>query len=299
MVRREWEDLPARVRSAIENKCGTVVGADCPSAGRNSDFSATLRLADDRKIFCKGITSANSPKVRVHQHEAYINRWLPHPPAPRLLWRVETDGWLLLGFDHVAGQHADLSPGSPDLPLVADTISTLARELTPCPADEVPALAGKLASMAAWRRLRHEPPGDLDPWGRTKLDCFVEWEQRAIDAVAGDSLLHADLHPLNIVVGRIAHVVDWAWSRTGAVWVDTAYLVIRLIDEGHTPQGAERWAESVPAWHESSDLARTAFAVAVFGMWEYLQHADPLPHRARLATAARRWAQHRVDPGQD
>jgi hypothetical protein len=28
-------------------------------------------------------------------------------------WHFETGGWLVVGFEHCAGPHADLSPGSP------------------------------------------------------------------------------------------------------------------------------------------------------------------------------------------
>jgi hypothetical protein len=42
--------------------------------------------------------------------------------APRLLWHVDADGWNVLSFEHVAGRHADYSPGSPDLPKVIDAM---------------------------------------------------------------------------------------------------------------------------------------------------------------------------------
>lgn len=291
MTRREWADLPAHVRGAVEGECGPVAEAEIPSAGRNSDFSATLHLAGGR-IFCKGIT-ADSPRARMHRHEAAINRWLPHPLAPRLLWQVETEGWLLLGFEHVAGQHANLSPGSPDLPLVADTVSTLTREMGRVHAG-VPSLADQWARLAAWRRLRHDPPEGLHPWSQANLDRLAEWEARALDLVRGDSLLHTDLHGLNILVEDQARVIDWAWSRTGAAWVDVAILVIRLIAEGHTPEGAQDWAETVPAWREASETSRTSGAVAVLGVWEYMQRDDPAPHRRQLTDAARTWARHRL-----
>src|SRR5690348_5949367 len=67
---------------------------------------------------------------------ARINAHLP-PPMPRLLWQVERDGWILLGFDYVAGRHPDLAPGSADLPAVAAALSALATALTPCPVASV------------------------------------------------------------------------------------------------------------------------------------------------------------------
>jgi hypothetical protein len=272
------------------------VKAEPATAGANSDFSATLHVADG-VIFCKGVMT-NSPRARMHRHEALVNPWLPLL-APRLLWRVDTDGWLLLGFEHAAGRHANLSPASPDLPLVADAVTTLAWDLTPCPVADVPRLADQWQRLSAWHRLAQEPPADLDPWTRENLSHLVEWETRAIELVDGDSLAHTDLHSLNILVADRARVIDWAWSRRAAAWVDTAFLIIRLIDAGHTCGEAEQWAHGIPTWDSPMwdsvlDTALTAFAVAVTGMWEHRTRQDPKPFRAGLTASARRWAQHRL-----
>jgi hypothetical protein len=64
--------------------------------------------------------------------------------------------------------------------------------------------------------------------------------------------------------------------------------------QGHTPDQAQQWAESVPAWREASETSRTAGAVAVLGIWEYMRRDDPAPHRRQLTDAARTWAQHRL-----
>lgn len=89
--------------------------------------------------------------------------------------------------------------------------------------------------------------------------------------------------------------MDWAWSRKGAPAVDLAFLVARLVAAGHIPAEAEGWAETVPVWQETSETARTAFAVAIWGIWEFLERRHPLPHRAALTAAARRWARQRLN----
>lgn len=292
MVRRTWAQLPHRVRAEIERHCGAVLGASAAPAGRNSEFSATLRVAGGDSVFVKGITTDN-PGSRAHRHEAYVNPWLPDL-APRLLWTVEAEGWLLLGFERVDGAHADLSPGSPDLPLLAGAAATLADALTPCPAEHAPELAVQWDRLAAWRRLRRDPPADLHPWSCANLDRFVDWERRSVAAVDGPSLAHTDLHSLNLVVGRRLRVVDWAWSRRAAPWLDTGFVVLRLIEAGHSPVDAERWAAELDVWTGAPDEARTAFAVAVLGIWEFLQRDHPLPHRERLTDAVRQWARHRL-----
>lgn len=293
MSRREWHTLPAQACTAITERCGSdVVKAEPPTAGRNSEFSATLHLVDETKVFCKGITT-DSQDARMHRTEAQVNPWLP-AHAPRLLWQVEQAGWLLLGFEHVTGQHANLSPGSPHLPLIADTVSALAVELTPCPPVPVPTLSDKFARMSAWRRLRDDPPRALDPWTRDNLDLFAAQEPHAIELVAGNTLAHTDMHSLNILVGQTASVIDWAWTHTAPPWVDTAYLAIRLIEAGHTPAQAEQWAATTPAWSEASSDDLTTFAIEVYGMWEYLRHTRPLPAREAATKAARIWVQHRL-----
>ncbi|MFC3450904.1 phosphotransferase family protein [Amycolatopsis speibonae] len=289
-----WNDLPRTVCAAIEVETGPVNRVEVPAAGRNSDFAATLHTQRGT-VFCKGIVDAGGTRGSMHRREADVASYLPPAVVPSLLWRVETDGWLMLGYHHIAGHHADLSPGSKDLPLVADAVSTLARELADSAAPGVPALSEKMAWMAGWRRLRHQPPAELDQWSRERLDVLVELEAEGIESVAGTSLIHTDLHQLNILVGDDrAWVIDWAWSRTGAAWIDAAHLVVRLIGQGHSPEAAEQWAGTTSAWHSASPEALTAFSAALLGMWTYLQHTDPLPMRAGLAAAARRWTEYRL-----
>lgn len=295
VTRRTWDDLPKAVRAAIEYETGAVLGADIPDAGRNSNFSATLRLPGDGMLFCKGIDEADGRRGQMHRREREVNRYLPSAVAPRLRWSAEAAGWLLLGFDHVPGRHADLAPGSPDLPLVAETASILARELVHCPA-RAPLLAEQWARLSAWRRLAVDHRGDLDQWARARIDVLIEWERVAIEMVNGDSLVHTDLHSLNIVIGKErARVVDWAWSRRGNAAIDVAFLIDRLISAGHSPGAAEEWADTIPVWRGTPEKTRTAFAVAILGIWEHVRRRNGLPPGRDLTVAARRWARHRLD----
>lgn len=294
MVRRHWNDLPVLVRTAIERETGPVMRVDIPSTGRHSDFSAVLHLADS-KVFCKGIRDPASKRGRMHHHEAEINRWLPITVTPRLQWRSEVSNWLLLGFEHVAGRHADLSPGSADLAMTADLLNTLTHDLAHCPA-EAPRLAEQWARLAAWRRLAMNLPTALDDWAKSHLGLLIDWETRAIDLVDGDALAHTDLHSLNIIVTTDggAKAVDWAWSRKADAAVDIAFLIARLIDAGNTIATAEEWAETIPKWRRTDTITRTALAVAIWGIWEYLKENKPLPHRADLTDSIKSWARHRL-----
>jgi hypothetical protein len=299
MPRSTWEHLPVAVRTAIERQTGPVLDVVIPVAGRNSDFSATLHTAAGGLLFCKGIATAEGKRGAMHRHEAEINSWLPSAVAPRLRWRTEADGWLLLGFDHVPGWHADLSPGSPDLPLVADTVSLMAGELAECGA-QASRLAQQWSRFVPWRRLAKDVPVDLDQWTRDHLDVLTEWEARAVELADGDSLVHTDLHGLNILVteGR-ARVIDWAWSRLGSAAVDVAFLIARLVAAGHSPVEAEQWAETIPLWQHTPAETRTAFAVEVWGLWEHTGRMRQSPPKWMATTlAAQAIARWRLDlPG--
>lgn len=291
-MRHEWETLPASIRRSVEARCGEVVKAEPPAAGRNSDFAATLHLADGTTVFCKGV-GATSPAAWGHAREVRVNQFLP-ALSPRLLWQVETEGWRLLGFERVDGQHADLSPGSPHLPLITDAVSTMARELRQTTVD-VPAMATKIDRMAAWNRLASQPREGLDPWAAGRLAEFAEIERITPELITGEALLHTDLHGLNILVGERAWIIDWAWAQRGAAWIDAAILLIRLIEAGHSPADAERWASTTRAWDDAADDAVTAFAVSIYGLWEFLRLDRPLPSRPASAAAARDWARYRLD----
>lgn len=291
MSGQSWFELPDGARKGVEQRCGPVAAVDHQTVGLHSEFKATLRT-DTGRVFVKG-TRLTSPHLWMHRNEARVNRFLP-ALAPQLLWAVESDDWLLHGFEHVAGGHADLTPGSPDLPSVAKSLIEMDRALTPCPDAGAGSFADQWERLSAWRRLHAEPPSDLDPWTRDRLACFADRESQAIECVNGNSLAHTDLHPLNILVAETARVIDWAWARRAAEWVDVAFVVIRLMDAGHSPEQAEDWAAALPAWQDAPDEALSLFAGEVLGVWEYLQHSRPLPHRQRLTDAVRAWAGYRA-----
>jgi hypothetical protein len=291
--RHHWDQLPEPLRRTVQQQCGEEVAkAERPSAGRQSAFSATLYLASGRRVFCKG---APTEHASMHRTEARVSHWLP-AQAPRLLWQVEQDGWLLLGFEHVAGPYANLAPGSPDLPLIAQTLSAVSSTLTPCPeAAALPGLDEKMRRMSPWRRLRDDPPQALHPWARARLDRFATDEPSAIEQITGDTLQHTDVHELNVLVDGSARLVDCAWAHTAQPWVDAAYLVPRLIQAGHNPAQAQRWAGTTAGWAGISPDDLTAFAIEIYGMWEFLRHARPGPQRDGPTHAAAQWAQFRID----
>ncbi|MFC7342848.1 phosphotransferase family protein [Saccharopolyspora griseoalba] len=297
MPRHEWAELPAGVRAAIEFRTGPVVSALSSPAGRNSELSVRVSTRDGQVLFCKGVRIAEEERARMHRHEARIAPYLPRI-APALLWSIEADGWLINGFEHVEGRFADLSPGSPDLPRLATAIDDFTAEaeavLRHAPEDIAPSLVERWADLAAWRSLARESASELDAWERFYLHSLISWEHMALPLVDGTAVCHADLHELNILVGEEVRVIDWAWSRRAAPFVDLAILVTRLIAAGHTPRAAEAWAGDLRAWKRASVDAITACAVALLGVWEHELREEPGPQFPPLTDAARAWVQFRV-----
>lgn len=297
MNRHEWEDLPHGVRDAIEFCSGPVASVSSPPAGRNSDLALTVHARAGQVLFCKGAQLGNTAKARLHRHEARI---APHLPlaAPGLIWSIEESGWLVNAFEHIDGKHADLSPNSPDLPRVAHAIDGYTTEgeavLRDAPTDLAPPLAQQWERQAAWRRLAHDTPDDLDPWERHHLDNLVAWENMAFPLVDGDALCHTELHERHILIGDTVRVIDWAHSRRAAPFIDVVVLVIRLIAAGHEPDEAENWAADLPAWRNTTPGAITASAVALLGIWEHQLHNTPGSQPPSLVAAARNWVQHRI-----
>ena len=174
---------------------------------------------------------------------------------------------MMAGFEYAPGRPADLRPGSKDLPLVADVVTRMAAALTPCPSVPIQPAA------ARWGRL-------LDP-------AFVH----------GDTLLHTDMTHNNFPIdGDQVFVVDWSMPCRGAMWLDTARMVVRLIHAGHSAQQAQDWASALPTWARARPAAVDAFAAALATNSRRLRDARPdAPHLTELADAAHVWLRHRTE----
>ena len=260
--RTQWDELPSPVRGAVESATGAVLDVEHVAAGFNCGIAALLHTPTGR-VFIKGLRS-DHPRVVTQRREAEIN---PHlgPVAPRLLWQLDLNGWNILGFEHLDGRHANLAPGSADLPKIADAL----RRLGHIHAPDLPL-----------RRLEERWAGLIDDSELTLL--------------TGKHLLHTDLNPHNILIAQHARIIDWAWPTLGAVWIDPACATLWLIAEGHTPPAAEAWAAQIPSWAAASPPGIDAFTAASCRLWEQIAHNDPQPWKLRLHAAAQAWAQHRM-----
>jgi aminoglycoside phosphotransferase (APT) family kinase protein len=149
-----------------------------------------------------------------------------------LLWHAQVEPWLLLAFEYIEGRPATLTPGSLDLDLVADAVCDIGG--VRCPDLPVLPVEKRWAPFADPERLNY---------------------------LRGDTLVHADLTAENFLISAGGpRVVDWGWPSVGAPWLDTATLVVRLIQSGHEPRQAETWAERIPAWRDAPREGIQAYA---------------------------------------
>jgi hypothetical protein len=301
--RPRWQDLPATLRDGLADLLGQIAAADVQGGGFTPGLAARLQLAGGQRLFTKGIP-ADHPLAGKYRDEAATTGLLPPAtPAPRLRWSGNVAGWVVLVLDDLDARHADLSPGSPDVPRVIATIAGLADTLTPSPAADAPAAEVDLAEFVhGWRELAETPPADLNEWEHRHLDNLAELETRWLTAAAGNTLIHGDINASNLLINDAGvHLIDWAQPARGAAWLDIADLIPQLILAGHTPQDAEATLTDVPAWRSTDPETITSYATAFAGYWarSSRQPAPPgvphlRPYQARAARAATTWVAHRT-----
>ncbi|MGH3812562.1 MAG: aminoglycoside phosphotransferase [Pseudonocardiaceae bacterium] len=183
----------------------------------------------------------------------------------------EIEGWDLLCFEYVDGRAADYTPGSADLPRLVCAMQRLAE--LPCP---------------------NMPPVYFRPAEQRWADAIDDPAVRVL--LAGDTILHTDYNPANILVttNGAVQIIDWAWPTKGAAWLDPAHLVPRLIAGGHSPAGAEEVARECPSLREADPVAIDLFASALTSLWAEIARDQPgEAWKQTLAASARQWWTHR------
>jgi hypothetical protein len=299
-LRPRWTALPGSLRALIADRLGAQImqSAD-QSGGFTPGVAARLTLDDGTRVFAKAIP-ADDVLTLDYLTEAWIAARLPsYVPAPRFRFSLRAAGWIALVFDDVEGRHPDVA-NPVDLRAVLTTVKRLADVLTPSPVPAaLPAGRSLEPLMYGWRGFaEHGPPRDLGPWSLRNLDRLAALEAGWADAVAGSSLLHADLRPDNMLLtrdGRIL-VVDWACACVGAPWVDLVVLLgsIAGVD-------AEAILRSHPVTRNVDPAAIDAFLCGLLGCWEKESRGPELPSsphlrrfQARNADVTRAWLARRT-----
>ncbi|WP_405447134.1 protein kinase [Streptomyces achromogenes] len=259
-------DSPAsEILPLIRQYTGSVGSIRPTERGFNSDLTA---LVDSEKgwFFVKAVRNRPGGRRASLIRERVINDYTS-TVAPPLLWDVEDDEWLILGFMAVEARTALFEPDSPDVPVVVRLI----REIGELPL-----------------------PRHVEHWTETRWDRFTADPSEA-SLFRGDSLLHTDINPSNFLIGsEQCWVVDWAWPTRGAGFIDVALLVVQLIAAGHAPAEAERWVTRCPAWRRAEPHAVDAFAAANLRMHRsYAKRKLGVEWLDAMVSACRAWTDYR------
>jgi hypothetical protein len=228
------------------------------SDGDHAEIAATVTGAGG-SVFIKAAVSELG--VRSLRYELLVSRAIDKPYSPAVEWDFEADGWLVVGFQHVDGARADLSPDSPNL----DLLDTVLKDL-----------------------IETRVPGDLplfSPAARLGFDH---------SAMQGDTLVHTDLNPANLVVTPTGvRVVDWAMATKAAPWVELALLTPWLIGSGHTPEQAEAWLARHTAWNATAPEILDDFTSSNAAKWSLKARQSTAPWMHDLAAWTGRWLAYR------
>jgi hypothetical protein len=256
-MRIDWTALPEAVTKEIAERIGGSHTTPAPS-GDHAEIASTVTGANGT-VFVKAAHSDLG--VRSLRYELLASKAVTQPYSPAVEWHFETSGWLVVGFEHCAGSHADLSPGSPDLDLLSATLKELGQ--TPAPAD-VP-----------W----------FSPAGRLGFSH---------PAMNGDTLVHTDLNPANLIVTPHGlRIVDWAFATKAAPWLELALLIQWLIGSGHTAAQAEIWLTQFPAWNATAPDVLDDLASRNASKWSAKAKQNTEGWVRDLANWSDEWAAHR------
>ncbi|MFI7127112.1 aminoglycoside phosphotransferase family protein [Nonomuraea sp. NPDC050153] len=295
--------MPAEVRAAIEKLLGSrVVGAAGQPGGFSEGVAARLRLADGGRAFVKAVSSRVAPGVaRFHRREIEVSRRLPGDvPAPRLLDAYDDGTWVALVFEDVEGRLPAQPWRRDELDRVLAAATGLARVLTPSPID--PAALAR-PRLGGWRALADEGGAgrlaSVSPWAGDHLDELVTLEEAAPAALAGETLLHGDLYPFNIMLTpeRVL-VIDWPHAWVGAAHCDVLTLLSSASLSGVDPQPP---AQEHPLTRDLGPETINAFLAAHSGfLLRLAANAGPGVDRrlidmaTALGTASLHWLRQRL-----
>lgn len=255
-MRMDWDELPEAVTDEV---AGRVGGSHITPAttGDHAEIAATVTGPDGR-VFVKAANTDFGVRSLRYELRVSAATGVVHSSAVR--WHFEAAGWLVVGFEHCDGPHADLSPGSPDLDLLGEALTVLGQT----PAPDVPMFSPK-------QRIGFEHP-----------------------AMDGDTLVHTDLCPPNLIVTpQGLRIVDWAMATTAAPWVELAMLAPWLISAGHTPQQADQWLTHHLAWQLADPEVLDLFATKNAQKWATKSAGATAAWVHNLAAWTSQWSAYR------
>ncbi len=240
-MRIDWTALPEAVTKEVADRIGGTHAIPA-STGDHAEIAATV-TGTNGTVFVKAAHSDFG--IRSLRFELRVSEAISWPSSPAVRWHFETAGWLAVGFEHCDGPHADLSPGSPDLGLLSEALEVLGKTQAP-----------DVGLFSPKARLGFEHP-----------------------AMDGDTLVHTDLGPANLIVTpRGLRIVDWAMATKA-------------------PKQAETWLAQQSAWRKVDSSVLDDFATKNAEKWALKASQNTAGWMHDLADWTGRWSTYRNAPG--
>lgn len=203
--RLRWNDLPVAVHAAVAEVLGSpVVRAESQSGGFSPGSADRVLAADGTRAFVKAVSAAqNGDTPAMQEREARITAALPvGVPAPGFRGARWVGDWHVLVLDEVPGHQPELPWRADDLDVVVSALERLVRTATPCPVPDLPTARESLTG---------------------------ELPERALEHLAGDTLVHLDLRADNVLItAGGAVLVDWPHACVGPPWLDLLALLFEV-----------------------------------------------------------------------
>ncbi|MEV6286894.1 phosphotransferase [Kribbella sp. NPDC051770] len=248
-ARPGWDALPSSLQQSLAVALGTEIAHVGPSvtSGFTGGFAAPVDLADGRQVFVKAAPDTLHA-YRAYQREAEVVPQLPEAlRVPRIITTALTDSWFAVVSERVSGR----MPGSPwsaaDFSAVTSACETMADALTPTPLPGLDVLVDDIASggwpidLPAQILSGNRPlPTGFQPWLPAVLRELGDLIALYPEALAGDTAMHSDLRPDNLLIDQYGAcwTVDWNWLSLGPNWFDWSCLLPIAQYEGIDTQAA-------------------------------------------------------------
>ncbi len=304
-----WEQLPERIRTAIESWLGEpVVATRSMPGGFSPGLASRLTTASGRRVFAKAVSNTLNPMApSLHRREILVASRLPtSAPAPRLLWSSREDGgeeWVVLVFEDVDGRSSVQPWIEGEFRQAVDALNRLTTMLTPSPIPKGEVGGVELCGVLfrdSWLRFKFDELTSHDSWVHRHLARLIEAEQRAPSVVAGNTLLHLDLRGDNMLLTENGVViVDWPHARIGAAWIDPVFFAPSV-----AMQGGPEPEELITQFLATCTADPGQMTLGIIAMAGFFTHQGALPAAEGLpglrefqeaqGAVARRWIAQRT-----
>jgi aminoglycoside phosphotransferase (APT) family kinase protein len=275
-----WTDIPDGVRTVLEDIVGgPVVSAASQAGGFSPGTADRVRTAVGGRAFVKAVSrSTNEHAVELHRREIFITAHLPEGvPVPRVRGAYDDGEWVAMVLEDVEGRPPRTPWDADELDDVLRTLDGMAAALTPSPVPDLPAASASFgADLAGWHLIAADPPPDLHPWAVGRLDALREQADRAVAALAGETVVHLDIRADNLLItpDGAVFVVDWPHACVGPRWLDRLLLLVNVrLHGGHDVDALLRRI-AAGSGADEADLRAVLAAMAGF-FFEYARRPPP------------------------